>query len=1181
MGEMSPLALSLLGPLEMSIGDDPLDHLRVRSAQALLIYLAVEARPQQREFLVELLWPGMPLNYGRKNLRQTLYELRRAIPTTASRAGGEPVPLIIADRQTITINPQAVVNLDTAEFERLIQSGVPLNLERAVGLYRGDFLVDFYLPDSSSFAEWTTNRRAAYHRQMLDGLDRLADLALSVDNNEKAEQFARHQLALDDLREPAVRQLMVALARQDQRHVALQAYGELRERLREALDVEPAEETTALFKRIQEETVARPLVTEEPVGFTGENKEPATSAHNLPSLATPFIGRTRELEEIEKLMLAADRRLITLLGPGGVGKSRLALETASRLSTMDQFPDGIWFVPLAAFEEVEQILPAVAAPLPFDFYGSLDPERQLLDYLCDKQLVLLLDNMEQLLVSGPPELLQAIIAQAPGVKILATSRAPLHIQGEQLYRVAGLMVPSRVAHPLSMDAVEWARQSDAVQLYESCARRVDPDFSLDEGNIDAVLGIGQYVEGFPLGLEMAAAWIELLSPAEIEKELAKSFDLLEDEWTFPSDRHHSARAVFEWSWRLLTVEERALCQALSVFRGGFNREAALSVGQAALPALLRLSRKSWLQQDGSGRYHLHELLRQYAEEKLREDEKALQAATASHAAYFISYFERLNQMAHGRQQQEAFEAIERDVDNARIAWHWLLNRGRYADVTTSLLPALFTSAIAKGQIVELQTLIETTRDRLYAEDGGEEAQTAALALNAAQCKLDYDNLGGDIHGEVTVPWQLLQESWKIVVQEPAGFTSGPWAILAATFYGWQQDREHGLWRLRRLVNYYRESNDRWLYAFSLQSLGRLLSMQGTQPVAAAAITAEREDSRRRLDQALDLFFTLGDVLEQSRTLRWIGHMVRGEDPGTALVYYQKANSLLVGAKLPTTGDYAHLALSYLSLGEYEEAFRIFARERQYYEQQGNRALLVGVMSLESIHALRYGDIDHARDLRTACKKIQQELGQDINVIYSNYELGEIDRVSGQLQSARTLYEQALASFTGFNDSHGQAFCRRGLGDLALLNDDYQLARRHFEAALSLAKEPFVHSWLTLQTQTKLARAALCLGDIEGAKEYLDLAVWYAKIRISDSNDLLMITLAEKAAVLLANHECDRALALGTFVANHAASWHETKWRAGDVINAAAKELPSADSSAAEARGRQMTLAGALAFVGWD
>ena len=564
---MASLVLSLLGPFQATYGQQRLSHLRVRSAQALLILLTVEGRAQQREQLVDLLWPGMPLASGRKNLRQALYELRQLFPVVGARDEGAEVPLLLADRQTIRINEQAAVFLDLDQFDALLQTKEPHKLAQAVDLYRGDFLSDFFLPDSSTFEAWVAARRAAYRRQVLEALTFLAGEAVAAGEFEDALRHAQRALELDDLQETAVRQLMQALAALGRRAEALQIYHELQQRLREALDVDPALETSDLFEKIRESgesRVASGQVASNEVaepGSTELGRRVEGPRHNLPGATTPFIGRERELDEIEQLLTAEACHLLTLLGPGGIGKSRLALAVASRLVQKGAFPDGVWFVRLAALDDESQIVPAVVAQLSFDLQGAgTDAQRQLFDYLRDKKMLLLLDNMEQLLGDTPPEPLRALMAAAPGVTLLATSRAPLRLQGEQLFPLTGLALPETIeglqtvqqdrneqAQPLSnlpLAHSPLATQYDALHLFEVCARRIRPDFRLEEENLAAVLQIARRVEGFPLGLEMAAAWIELLSPGEIAEQLSDSFDLLEADWSSEKDRHQQRARCF-------------------------------------------------------------------------------------------------------------------------------------------------------------------------------------------------------------------------------------------------------------------------------------------------------------------------------------------------------------------------------------------------------------------------------------------------------------------------------------------------------------------------------------------------------------------------------------------------------------------------------------------------------------
>jgi DNA-binding SARP family transcriptional activator len=250
---MSILSLSLLGPFEASLDDQPLHKFRTTKVQALLIYLATELSvAHRRDALMALLWPGLPQQSAQVNLRQTLYRLRQAIPKVMAKDGEGTVPFLLSDRQTIQLNPDANVQLDVARFaELLAQEPTPARLAEAVALYRGDFLCDFYLPDSETFEDWATARRAEFQRQVLGALEALTDHHLERGDYDQAQAYGWRQLELDDLREAAYRQLMIGLTRSGQRTAALAQYEICRRRLADELGVEPTAETTALYERIQ------------------------------------------------------------------------------------------------------------------------------------------------------------------------------------------------------------------------------------------------------------------------------------------------------------------------------------------------------------------------------------------------------------------------------------------------------------------------------------------------------------------------------------------------------------------------------------------------------------------------------------------------------------------------------------------------------------------------------------------------------------------------------------------------------------------------------------------------------------------------------------------------------------------------------------------------------------------
>ncbi|HSR29272.1 MAG TPA: protein kinase, partial [Anaerolineae bacterium] len=344
--------------------------------------------------------------------------------------------------------------------------------------------------------------------------------------------------------------------------------------------------------------------------------------HNLPAQATPFVGREAELAELACLLAEPQARLITILGAGGMGKTRLALEAGA--GALDGFEDGVYLVPLAPLQSAQAIVPAVARAVGLSFSDDGEPRDQLLDHLNPRTMLLLLDNFEHLLAhptvpathghgklgdGDGAGLVDDLLSAAPGVKVLATSRLRLNVQGEQLFHLLGMEVPHGEA---TADAGAYS----AVKLFVQGARRVRPGFELAGRDQQYVARICRLVAGMPLAILLAAAWVELLSPEEIEGEIAASLDFLETDLRDVPERQRSIQAVFDYSWNLLGERERAVFAGLSVFRGGFLREAAQAVTGATLRELKALVDKSLLHRTPTGRYEIHELLRQYGLEKL-------------------------------------------------------------------------------------------------------------------------------------------------------------------------------------------------------------------------------------------------------------------------------------------------------------------------------------------------------------------------------------------------------------------------------------------------------------------------------------------------------------------------------------------------------------------------------------
>jgi predicted ATPase len=361
----------------------------------------------------------------------------------------------------------------------------------------------------------------------------------------------------------------------------------------------------------------------------------------LPAQTTPFVGREAVLAEIAERLQDPGCRLLTLIGPGGSGKTRLALEAAA--ARLEEYEHGAFFVPLAPLQSAESIVPTVTEALGIRFYDAGPPRRQLLDYLRQKRMLIIMDNFEHLLPpagewdEGGAGLMTDILKTAPDVRILTTSRAGLNVQGEHLFPVAGMDLPplpspedGKGGQPQTVGGREG--EYSAVKLFLTSARRVQPGFELTPANQADVVRICRLVEGMPLGILLAAAWAPMLTPAEIVAQIRSGLDFLETDLRGVPERQRSMRATFDHSWRLLTQREREVFQALSVFRGGFTQEAAQEVTGASLRTLLGLVNKSFLERTPTGRYQVHELLRQYAQEKLDQEPTASQAVHDRHCA---------------------------------------------------------------------------------------------------------------------------------------------------------------------------------------------------------------------------------------------------------------------------------------------------------------------------------------------------------------------------------------------------------------------------------------------------------------------------------------------------------------------------------------------------------------------
>ncbi|MFN2167754.1 MAG: ATP-binding protein, partial [Anaerolineae bacterium] len=509
-------------------------------------------------------------------------------------------------------------------------------LEQATALYRGDFMEGFSLADSPAFEEWVVLCRERYRRLMMDALHRLVEAYERQGRYERALELGWKQLDLEPWWEEAHQQLMRLLALSGRRSEAVAQYHRCRRLLDEELDVAPAAETTALYEQIRDGNV---------VGAAPSPQHRPGLVHNLPLASGPFVGRETETAAIQNCLQDPTCRLLTLVGAGGMGKTRLAVEAVGDWISQLQRDEleGVTMVSLTPVQEAEVIASVVAQAAGFALSPTREPEQQLLETLRHKRWLLILDSFEHLL--DGVGLVTEILKTARYVKILVTSRARLNLQGETCFPVAGIAFPERIP-----DNAQRTQEFAAIELFLAAARRLRPGFEPGDTDLGEIARICRLVQGMPLGILLAAAWSGVLCPAEIAAEIEKGLDFLEADWTDVPERQRSIRAVFDRSWNLLTGPEKRVFQALSVFSGGFTREAAQHVSGASLGELRALAAKSLLQVTPSGRYQIHELLRQYAAEKLDSTLDAAMGVRERHCVYYTAALKRWGAPLTGAQQ---------------------------------------------------------------------------------------------------------------------------------------------------------------------------------------------------------------------------------------------------------------------------------------------------------------------------------------------------------------------------------------------------------------------------------------------------------------------------------------------------------------------------------------------------
>jgi predicted ATPase/DNA-binding XRE family transcriptional regulator len=683
-----------------------------------------------------------------------------------------------------------------------------------------------------------------------------------------------------------------------------------------------------------------------------------THRGRLPHQPTSFIGRAHELADLSRLLEDEQTRLVTITGPGGIGKTRLAITLAERLLAADRFPDGVFFVPLAAIETADQIVPALAEALDFSLDAGRNqvrsPQQQVFDYLRAKRLMLILDNVEHLLGSAEvgddkaADWVATLLAAAPGVAIVATSREHLKLREEHVYPLGGLDVPGAGA----------SSAYGAVALFVQRAQLLRPDFAPDKHDMSVVAQICRLVEGMPLAIELAAGWVDTLALPAIAMEIERDLDLLATELRDVPPRHRNMRTVFDATWHRLGAAEQMVFARLAVFRGGSDRQGVQSVTGALLPQLHTLVGGSLLQYDATrDRYSVHELLRQYGSEKLAADAADERATRDRHAAYYCAFVQQRGAELSGRGQLAALAALDAERENVQAAWDWAATRGQ--------IKLLVEAIDGLGYFYEWRALFDNgarayhiAAQRLEALPADDQAYSRRVLTRLHAWQGTFHHLQGDTTGAE----QLLRQSLALLDN------------LSASGQEVRAER-----------------------AFILLQLGRV-DLEG-----------KLVDARRYLEESLALYQALGRRWEASHVLLWLGELARGEGAFEEGRRYCKSSL----AGLEASGDRRGIAevldldsQAAVEVGQLDEAEALARRSYAIRAELGDSVNRAAGLGRLGVFLLWAGKNDEASTLLAQSLELYQELGDRTMIAGAQTRLAIALRCLGHYDAAWDLNQQA-------------------------------------------------------------------------------------------------------------------------------------------------------------------------------
>ncbi len=1040
---------------------------RLRKAGELVRILALAPGHRlHREALMEQLWPGRPLEAAANNLHQAIRVARAAL---SSIEDGSRQALVLRDG-VVSLAPAGDVWVDATAFDAAVRGasdGLD-DLDAARAMYVGEPLPD------DRYADWAIGFRENLAQDHLAVLARIAELQERAGRYDAATDALRELLELEPSDEAAHRSLMRVYALDDRRQLALRQFERLRTILGRELDVEPADASRLLYRDILEgrlgaavpttsgsaATAGEAAIHAPPPAATGGSDRRRTQgprAHNLPVQLSSFVGREREVRQIQRLLHGA--RALTLTGPGGTGKTRLAIEAAS--SEIGTYRDGVWLVELAAVSDPALVIQAVA-----DVFGirewQAEPYIELVvEHLRDRDILLVLDNCEHL-VNACATVAQTLLRGCPGVRILATSRQALRIPGEVVFRVPSLPVPDPDA---DVDPAELI-SIDSVRLFVERAQAVDPTFALTVEDAAAVARLCHHLDGLPLAIELAASRVAVLPVKAIADRLDDRFHLLVGGSRTALSRQQTLKATLDWSYILLTEPERRMLRLLSVFVGGAPLDAIEAIAAGtwggagdAVTLLGELVDQSLVTLDDTTampRYRMLETVREYGCDRLVEHAERA-AVESAHTTWALAIAEAAHAALSGPTWRTTFDRLEIEHDNVRAALDRSLSTDR--ERALELAGLLWAFWLWHGYLVEGRRWLTRVLERVTAPTPAR--ATALVGLAALAIRSGDTALGARRANEAVM-----------IHREHGDLREACRALQVVATSAWSEDDLTVAERdYRECLEFAREAGFRPGQAAALHGLAVVRWYAGDVRYAG-----------RLIDDSLGLFRDLADSSELAPTILGIGEILIPEPAiGTHRLVFQETFVPFQDVTCAVALGYAlaNRGMIRRVVGQLEAAHRDMVDALERFRAIGDeRAVAHGLGRLGNLAAAT-GEFAEAREQLEECLAIRLRIGDSRGTGLAQANLGNLAVAEGDPARARVLLEESAVAFRRRGDMWGYGAALGNLASLAIAEGDLTLAGRRLEESLVVDRTVRRHRWLAWGL-VQLAAVTRLDGHPEGA-----------------------------------------------------------------------------------------------------